>query len=263
MRKAGKVSGMFGLSVILMLVLFTFPASAHFMWINVENFTPSPEGKVSLNIGWGHRFGNPVGNVMRGREGLDEIAIVSPGGDQLKVEPLNETDYKVEKALGKDGTYLAVAKRKEGFFSKTTEGYQRQSKKGLKNVIQCSYSGGYAKAIINAGKAGGAIYAKAFGHPLEIIPLKDPADLRQGDYLPIKVLYNGEPLRTEIYATYAGFSTEGAWAFTTGVDKEGLGRVKILQPGVWLIKVNHKTPYPDPKECDQYSYTATLTFEVK
>jgi len=37
----------------------------------------------------------------------------------------------------------------------------------------------------------------------------------------------------------------------------------MLKSGVWLIKAGHTVPYPDPEECDQYSYSATLTFEVK
>ena len=79
----------------------------------------------------------------------------------------------------------------------------------------------------------------------------------------VKVLYNNEPLRTELYATYIGFSAEGAWAYTTKTNKDGIGRIKMLKSGIWLIKAGHTVPYPDSDECDQYSYSATLTFEVK
>lgn len=63
----------------------------------------------------------------------------------------------MERPLKKEGTYLALAKRKEGFFTKTTEGYKRQSKKGLKNVVQCGYYGMYAKAIVDVEKGEGKI----------------------------------------------------------------------------------------------------------
>jgi len=233
------------------------------MWINAEKYTLPANSELALNIGYGHSFGNPVGNVLFEHERMEEIFLISPDGEKIKVGLANAVDFKAEGALKKEGTYLAVAKKKEGFSSKTIDGYKQESKNNLKNVIQCSFSGGYCKAIINAGKGGGNAYSKALGHTLEIIPVKNPADLKQGDYMPIKVLYKGEVLRTDIFATYAGFSTEGAWAYTIGMNKEGIGQVKILQPGVWVIKVSHKEPYPDPKECDQYSYTATLTFEVK
>ncbi|MFH0730723.1 MAG: DUF4198 domain-containing protein [Pseudomonadota bacterium] len=253
----------FGLSVILMIVLFVMPASAHFTWINVEKYTLPANSELSLNIGHGHSFGNPVGNVLFDHQQLEEMVLIAPDGEKIKVAPANAVDFKGEGPLKKEGAYLAVAKKIEGFFSKTTDGYKKASKKELKNAIECSYSGGSCKAIINSGKGGGDAYSKALGHTLEIVPLKNPADLKQGDYMLIKVLYKGEALRTDIFATFVGFSTEGAWAYTTGINKEGIGQVKILHPGVWLIKVSHKEPYPDPKECDQYSYTATLTFEVK
>ena len=146
--------------------------------------------------------------------------------------------------MKKEGAYLAVAKRKEGFSTKTTEGHKRQSKKGLKDVIQCSYSGMYAKAIVDVEKGGGKNLTKPLGHTLEIVPLEDPADLGEGGYMPVKVLYNNEPIRTELYATYVGFSTEGAWAYTTKTNKDGIGRIKMLKSGIWLIKAGHKVPYP-------------------
>lgn len=249
--------------VVVIVLLVTIPASAHFMWLNAEKYTTSANSEAALNIGYGHSFGNPVGNVLLERERMGEITFIDPKGGKIKVKEVNVIDYKSEVPLSKEGTYVIVAKKKEGFSSKTTSGYKQQSRKNLNNVIQCSYSGGYCKAIINVGKSGGTVFSRPVGHNLEIVPLEDPANVKQGGYLPVKVLYNGEILQTEIFATYAGFSTQGAWAYTTSSNKEGLGRIKILQPGVWMVKVSHKLPFPDPKECDQYSYTATMTFEVK
>ena len=263
MRIFGKQLGVLGLSLALILGVFSIPASAHFMWINAGDYTPSTKRPVKFTIGWGHNFASPVGNVLYKQEGLDKIYMLDPNGNKLKIEPINEIEFKVERPLKKEGTYLALAKRKEGFFTKTTEGYKRQSKKGLKNVVQCGYYGMYAKAIVDVEKGEGKIFSRPVGHTLEIVPLEDPACLKEGDYLPIKVLYKNEPLRAELYATYVGFSTEGAWAYTARTNKEGVGRIKMLESGIWMIKVGHKVPYPDPKECDQYSYTATLTFEVK
>ncbi len=51
--------------------------------------------------------------------------------------------------------------------------------------------------------------------------------------------------------------------YTCRTDRDGQGAVRMLQPGVWVIKANHKVPYPNPEETDEYSLTATLTFEVR
>ena len=116
---------------------------------------------------------------------------------------------------------------------------------------------------MNFGKGSSKILSKPIGHTLEIIPSIDPAQLKEGDYLPLKVIYNNKPLSVELYATYVGFSTDHAWAYVIKTNKKGSGKIKILKSGIWLIKVSHKIPYPDTSECDQYSYSATLTFEVK
>ncbi|MCK4618322.1 MAG: DUF4198 domain-containing protein [Desulfobacterales bacterium] len=263
MKTFRKIVGGFALNLSLILVLFCMPASAHFMWINAGDYTPAVKRPVKFTIGWGHAFASPVGNVLYKQKGLEKIYMLDPDGNELKIEPINEIEFSVKKPLKKEGAYLAVAKRKEGFSTKTTEGHKRQSKKGLKNVIQCNYSGMYAKAVVDVGKSGGKNLTKPVGHTLEIVPLEDPADLREGEYMPVKVLYNSEPLKTELHATYVGFSTENAWAYTTKTNKDGIGRIKMLKSGIWLIKVGHKVAYPDPDECDQYSYSATLTFEVK
>ncbi|MCK4618317.1 MAG: DUF4198 domain-containing protein [Desulfobacterales bacterium] len=263
MRIFGKTLGVLGLSLALILGIFSMPASAHFMWVNAGDYTPSIKRPVWFTIGWGHAFASPVGNVLYKQEGLDKICMLDPDGNELRVKPINEIEFKAEKPLKKDGAYLAVAQRKESFFTKTKQGYKGQSKKGLKDVIQCGYYGMYAKAVLDVEKGGGKNFSKPVGHILEIVPLEDPADLGEGDYIPVKVLYKNEPLSTELHATYVGFSTEGAWAYTTKTNKEGIGRIKMLKAGIWLIKAGHTVPYPDPDECDQYSYSATLTFEVK
>ena len=263
MKIFGKMLGVLGLGLALMMGVFSIPAGAHFIWINAGDFTPPIKTPVRFTIGWGHNFASPVGNVMYKQKGLEKIYMLDPDANELKIKPINEIEFSVEKPLKKNGAYLAVVMRKESFYTKTANGHNLQSKKGLKDVIQCSYCGMYAKAVVDVEKGGGKNLTKPVGHTLEIVPLEDPADLREGDYMPVKVLYNNEPLKTELYATYVGFSTENAWAYTTKTNKQGMGRIKMLKSGIWLIKAGHTVPYPDPEECDQYSYSATLTFEVK
>ena len=261
MKIFGKMLGVLGLSLALMLGVFSVSANAHFMWINVGDYTSAVKKPVKLTIGWGHAFASPVGNVLYKQEGLEKIYMLDPDGKRLRIEPINEIEFKVEKTLKKEGTYLALAEKK-GFRSTTTKGGKNKSRRELRNIIHCKKRIQNAKAIFNIGKGGGKFFSRPVGHTLEIVPLKDPACLKEGDYLPVKVLYNNEPLRAELYATYVGFSTEGAWAYTAKTNKEGVGGIKILESGIWLIKVSYTEPYPDPEECDEYLHEATLTFEI-
>jgi len=93
--------------------------------------------------------------------------------------------------------------------------------------------------------------------------LTNPSEVKAGDYFRFKLLYQGKPIAEYINATYVGFSTENAWAYSTRTDNRGVGDIKILTAGIWVIKANLKAPYPDSEEADEYSYTTSLTFEVR
>lgn len=251
-------SGIFGLVFFL-----SSQAQAHYMWLNASDYTPKANKNGMFTVGWGHHFYNPAGDILIGRDIVGDLRLVGPDGKTIEVSAVNEAQYKSAETLSR-GTYLALVQRKEGFSTKTTEGYKHQSRKGLKNVIHSRYLGMYGKAILNVGETGdGKNITAPMGITLEIIPLDNPSDLNTGDYFRFRLVYQGKGIACPFNATYAGFSTEDAWAYTARTGKNGEGKIKILESGIWVIKANHKAPYPDPKEADEYSYTTSLAFEVK
>jgi len=132
-------------------------------------------------------------------------------------------------------------------------------------VISSLYYEKYAKALVNAGKKDLINFDKTVGHKLEIIPLKNPLNLKLGEFLPVKVLFNGKPKRfCKVYATYSGFSTGDDFAYATSTNSKGIAKIRIIHWGVWLVKTDIKLPPPEEwkDKCNQLHYTATLTFEV-
>lgn len=243
--------------------LFSFEAAAHYMWLNVNDYTPANKSTAKFTVGWGHRFYNPVGDILVGSDRLGEIYLIDPSGERIGVDAVNEFQYDSAKRLA-PGTYLGLVKRKEGFSTKTTEGYKQQSRKGLNNVLSSHYIGMYGKAILNVGSSFETKVLEApVGDALEFIPLDNPINLKVGDYFRFKLLFQGKPVAEYINATYVGFSQENDWAYSTRTDSEGIGEIKILHSGPWIIKANHKAPYFDPEEADEYSFTSSLTFEVR
>jgi uncharacterized GH25 family protein len=263
MIKIEKKLTVLGLCFALILGVTCHRASAHDLWLEMRDYTPEAGEDITLSLGYGHHF--PAREFMD-EDDLEEIYVLDGKGNKTGIKADSEVAFKTEKALKEEGTYLVVAKKRGGFFTKTTEGYKRgQTKKGLRNVIQCTYSAKYSKAAVNVGETGGKIYSKVLGHDLEIVPLADPGVLKRGDYMPIKVLYKGKPLASgQVFGTYVGFSTEkNTFAYATKTDKEGVAKIKMLTSGVWLITTSHVEAYPDPKECDQYKFSSTLTFEIR
>ena len=89
--------GSISICSIFIFLVFAFPASAHFMWINAGKCSSQQPTKINLNIGWGHSFANPVGNVLRDLDHLEKIVLFDPTGNEHRVVPANEIDFKLEK----------------------------------------------------------------------------------------------------------------------------------------------------------------------
>jgi len=263
MKVFARQMGFIGLCIILILGAACYQADAHDFWLEVRDYTPEIGEVITLTLGYGHYL--PSREFMPNKD-LEEIYMLDKKGRKTGFNRYSDVEFRGEKPFKEEGTYLVVGKRKGGFFTKSTEGWKKgYSKKGLKNVIKCTYSEKYAKAIVNVGRPGGKVFSKMLGHDLEIIPLANPGDLTEGDYLPVRIIFKGKPLPyTPVYATYMGFSTEkNAFAYTTKTTPDGIAKIKILKSGVWLVRTDHEEAYPDSKECDHYKFAATLTFEVK
>ena len=244
--------------------LFCHPAWAHDLWLTMDSYQVSQNKAATGRVFSSHHFPAPASDSMK-PERMDRFSFVSPGGQQAAATDKGNGIYSSATPLKQSGTYIAAALPVNGFATKTPDGYQRgKSKKDVQNAILCRYSQKYAKAIFSVGDAGGAAYSKPLGHAMEIIPMKDPSLLKTGDILPVKVLLEGQPARTFIFGTYAGF-TEAAntFAYTTRTDKEGIAEIKMIHDGVWLLIAKQEETYPDLSECDTQTLAASLTFEIK
>jgi uncharacterized GH25 family protein len=257
------VGSLISIGVFCFICFFTVNAQAHYMWLNAHDYTTEENRTAKFTVGWGHAFYNPVGDILVGRNILDCIYMIGPDGKKIKITLRNEFLYESTESLA-PGDYVAVVQRKDGFSTKTKDGYKRQSKKGLKGVIHARFLGMCGKAIINVGDPTGSPFvSKPVGTVIEIVPLVNPAELKAGDYFKFQLLCQGKPVAEYINATYVGFSNDGAWAYSTRTNKDGMGEIKILNSGIWVLKANHKKPYPNPEEADEYSFTTSLTFEVR
>lgn len=251
--------------VTFLLGLISTDVYAHYFWINVDNYNPKPGEEITISIGYGHKFpedSEPSASMVSQLK----LYLVDPNKKimPLKIKAKDEKGVEYIKVrLEKPGTYLVVL-TKAGFVCKTTKGYFYESKKKLKNVLESKWSEEVAKALVHVGSPVGDTFQEKIEQRYQIIPLQDPGKLKKGDYLPLKVVLDDETHRTWMYATYVGFSEESdTFCYVTRANKEGIAKIRIIKPGIWLIKTSDELPYPNPKEADIYSFTSTLTFEMK
>lgn len=253
-----------GAALTLLMVPPFNDASAHDTWITMQSYTVEKSKQASYTVANAHKLVIPDDKPLSCDQ-IETAFILAPDGKETACVTEGTDIFKSAAPVKTSGTYLAVAKKKGGFSSKTPDGYQRgKNKQDVKNVVECSYSEKYAKAVFAVGAASGNAYAKVFGHPLEIVPMQDPAGLKKGDALAVQVLAQGQPVRAIIYGTYEGFSPEAnAFAYTTSTDKQGMAKIRMIGSGVWLLVVKQDSAYPDAAVCDKKTLAATLTFKVK
>jgi uncharacterized GH25 family protein len=255
--------------VILVIALFfsVSQTSAHNLWIGLDHYDQNVGDTAKVFLYLAHSL--PFADLAR-PEKMKDFFYLEPSGEKMDFESkkynpesfFNEVG--VDLNIRKEGTYLAVAAMEPIFVSLTPEGRKRKSKKELSNAISCRHVEFFTKAIFYAGKPGGSAYNKVLGHSLEMIPQKDPCLLQSGDYLPVKVMFKGKPLAGEmVYATYVGFSTREEYPFAAKTDANGIINIRIIQPGIWWVKIPLKKIREDKSECDVDQYATILTFEVK
>lgn len=105
---------------------------------------------------------------------------------------------------------------------------------------------------------------KPLGHALEIIPQRDPSQLKAGETLPVLVLFKGKPLvDAQVSAVYANAKPKGhEYPVTTRTDGEGKASLKLDRPGPWYARIIYMEPAQNDPEIDWRSYFSTVTFEV-
>ena len=257
--------------VTLMLIFcLAIPGVSHadWLWINASDF--SPEAKTVLYFGFGDAY--PVDKTID-RESIAEYYAVGQDDEKQQLESNPGGLLATNVSFESPGTYRVAAALKPGWFlmyrkdGKVIKEFGKPKPAGLENIIKSLRHEKYAKAVINAGGESDDSFKKAVGHNLEIIPLKNPSQVKVGDYLPVRLMFKGKPLASEfVYATYTGFTRKLEYAFTVRTDGKGEANIKILHSGPWLIQAEMRISCEGGEfagKCNKLAYFCSLAFSIE
>ena len=165
------------------------------------------------------------------------------------------------------GSVMLVAIKDGETWSITNEGGKTGSRKELESqglkVIKSTKNDKYAKALFNTSHDD-KNFAQILNHPLEIIPVTNPADAKVNEFFDVKILLNGQPYTGPVWASYDGFVTEyeNTYAYYTEAEN-GIAHVKITAPGWWGIRAYQGKLPGIGGDYDEFTLRAFLLFEVK
>ena len=131
----------------------------------------------------------------------------------------------------------------------------------------------YAKTFVEVGRGGPRAFERIAGHPLEFVPLRDPASLRIGDTLAVRVLLLGQPLvGAHVHAGAIAWAGERTLADTGAArrssssdrslttDAVGTIRIPVDRPGMWNVRGIQILPAAAGSGSDWDVHWATMVF---
>lgn len=245
-------------------------AQAHEVWVQA----PHLHGGEVLNANLGYGDFPILAEIAEDRLHIFKkpMQLHSPQGSvDLKQAGEHNYQYVSEQGLA-EGSYLVTAEYSPTFWSKNAEGWKQVNMIDMPDATYCEQTRMYGKHILNVGHhpAHADFVTKPLGQGLEIVPAINPMDAKVGEGIPMKLLFNGEPLSGEtVVGTFEGFTIRDPndkvhkvepQAFSDTTRPDGTFKLYALREGFWKLRVVHKSDYPEPETCQQLASYATLSF---
>jgi uncharacterized GH25 family protein len=244
------------LAAVLVLPL---SSQAHMFWLLTDRDNPKVNEAVQVEIGFGHKF--PRDEEIKAQR-LGSIKCLGPDGREVALKKISTIRY--ELVPSQKGVYVIAAQVVPGFVTRTPKGMKMGTKKEVPDANLCFRFDMAGKTLVNVGNQKQGFDRRAQS-TLEIMPLKNLDTLKVGKTLPIRVIFQDQPLAgAKIKFTHEGWSDPQKPFATLGkTDAKGEIQVKLDKPGRWLLVASHKTAYNNPEECDENFYSASLTWRVR
>jgi hypothetical protein len=253
------------MKAILFLVVVA-PLCAHDLYLMPRQFRPAPGDSLLISAHVGDGFPESEGpldpqRLVESRWSTGESiegwrilgkathVVTQPSGPGSRYAVITTKPRRIELVPAKFESYL----REEGLAS-ILEWRERHQEAGSPGRELYSK---YAKTLVTVGEASNG-WRQPAGVAIEFVPEKDPACLRPGEILPVRLLLHGRPLED----TQVAVSWDGGHRVAGRTDAAGRIVVPIEAAGRHRLRsVTMKRVGPG-KDVDWESFWASLTFEV-
>jgi hypothetical protein len=252
------------------LALCAGPLLAHDLWIEPGTFAPRPGQVVGVKLRVGvDLVGEPLPLVptlvrqftvtdassgasrsIAGRAGSDPAGVFRVSDAGLLIVSYHSHPSRVELPADKFNAYLA----EEGLDAILALRAQRgeTGAPSRERFARC------AKSLLLAGPADANQADRRLGCTLELVAERNPYALADGDELPLRLTYDGQPLAGTLVVALN--SRNPADKQSARSDADGRVRFRVSAGGLWLIKAVHMTAAPAGGDAEWNSWWASLTF---
>lgn len=248
------------------------PALAHDFWIEPQSFRPAVQENVPIVLRVGEDFtGTSQPLIPRW---FSDYAATGPTGTQQVVGYIGDDPAGSFKPDA-PGNWVVGYRSTQAFVEIEPPKFNTYlEKEGLDWVIDARERSGEAetngrelysrcaKSLVRAGDDGATGgFDAVLGYRLELIPERDPYELEPGDKLPVRLVYEDEPLADILIVAFTAENPTAQQKLRA--DADGRAVIELGEAGTWLIKGVHIIELPDTNEqADWESFWASLTFKL-
>lgn len=275
-----KVSKWWMAAVLFLALLASVPTHAHEFWFAPVQSPQAPDATVSLRLEVGEFFVGEAAGFSQRQCAKMQLYTSRAQTDLKQFLSADTTESEVLLAIGNAGTHLVAFDSEplhitlaadkfhaylhdEGLdFVKTQrekagtadQPARERYYRNVKTIIQS----GSAKRL---GQSEDLTYATRTGQRLEILPTSNPAALRPGATLGIKVEFDAKPLGGALVKAWHRHSNQ-LFIVRTRTSATGHAELTLPYAGGWMISVVHMVAATDGADVDWDSYWGNLSFSL-
>lgn len=243
---------------------------AHDFWLEPSSFRVEPGASVELRLRVGEHFTGEA--LPRNPAMLAQFIVVGPDGIRT-VPGRNGKDPAGVLTLLQSGVAVVGYRSRHSFVELESDAFDAYlAEEGLDHIVAVRATrkqsdlrvrelfSRCAKTLLQAGSAGSSGHDRILGFTLELVPEQNPYAMRAGDSLPVRLLYQRQPLEGAlVVAINSGAPREKVSARS---DPDGRVSLLLAREGTWLVKAVHMIPAPPGSAAEWESLWASLTFEL-
>ncbi len=225
--------------VLILLLLLSLKIQAHDLWIE--------KSENNYILYYGHKLSSHKGEkiIEYNPDNIISVQCINKDGNEIKINLRKEYPLKI-----KDNCALIYVHISTGYWTKTPYGTVNKPKNQVATPIKSWLSYESVKRI----NLWNNNLQKPFSQKLDIIPINNPFNVKEGDKLRLLITFKGKPIKN-VSVAYDG-------KFRGLTDKNGRINIRIKHKGLQLIEATLKKK-TNSEETDEIIYTTTLNFEVK
>ncbi|HUF65520.1 MAG TPA: DUF4198 domain-containing protein, partial [Gemmatimonadaceae bacterium] len=196
-----------GLVALAIALAMAGPLLAHDFWLVPDAFRIAPGGLLQVRGQTSSAFPSSESAVAMNR--IDEAIVFDARGRESATDFSHAgTSLLMRHRPRRDGQYVVAMTIRPRTVRESPESFRRylmlegapeilerlERERGFPTDSITRRYAKYAKTLVQVGANGPRAFAIVAGHPLEFVPLADPATVRPGGALAFQLLLEGRPL---------------------------------------------------------------------